>query len=270
MQIIKTVIFFASIVLVVPADLAFSGRYEVPSNRLRSARDQAARKVDEYGDLIQDDEGARLDAFESELRKEAGSRGYIIAYGGRDDPPGKARRYALRARVYLVEARGVVASRVESVDGGRRELLTVELWIAPAAAPAPAPTPTITGVNRPGDESRKYDEYSYGYGESWNRYEDSSIRLDGFAAVLENEPGARGYIIGYAQNGDDRTGIECDPSGNAIRIARTEKQYLIEKAHIGRTRIAAVNGGYSPIRMVELWIIPPGARPPRVRPNVCR
>jgi hypothetical protein len=210
MKTIKIIILFACIVLIMPAPFAVSGRYEVLSSSLGSASNQAARKVDEYSDLIQDDEGARLDAFESELMKESGSKGYIISYAGRDDPPGKARRYALRAKVYLVKARGVAASRVEAVDGGRREALTVELWIVPAGALPPAVTSTITGRQRPG-ESRKYDDYSYGYGESWNKYEDSSIRLDGFAAALENEPGARGYIIGYAQNGDDRTGIECDP-----------------------------------------------------------
>ena len=270
MTIMKSVILLACAVSVLSADLAVSGRYKVRLSGLRSAFNQAARKVDEYGDLIQDDEAARLDAFESQLSKDSSSKGYIIAYVGRDDPPGKARRYALRAKLYLVETRGVVASRVETVDGGRRERLTVELWIAPAAAPAPAPTSIITGVRNPGNQSRKYDEYSFGYGESWNRYEDSSIRLDGFAAELQNEPGARGYIIGYAQNGDDRIGIECDPRGKAIEIARAEKKYLIQNAHIATVRVAAVNGGYSPIRMIELWIVPLGASPPSVRPNVCR
>lgn len=252
-----------------PIHLAVSGNCEAESHGLRPATDQAARKVDQYGDLIQDDEGARLDAFENELRKESGSKGYIIAYGGRDDPPGKARRYGLRAKAYLVEARGVAASRLVSVDGGRREELTVELWIVPAGARDPLPSAvTVKGMDT--NEARKYDEYGYGYGESWNRYEDATIRLDGFAAALQNGPGSRGYIIAYAQSGDDRIGIDCDPAGKALRIAKVEKTYLVQKRHIDPTRIAAVNGGYSPARTVELWIIPPGARPPVVRPMRCR
>lgn len=263
----KTVILFACMMFIMPAPLAVSVSYDVESHGLRPASNQTARKVDEYGDLIQDDEGARLDAFESELRKESDSRGYIIAYGGRDDPTGKARRYALRAKVYLVEARGIAASRVVPVDGGRREALTIELWIVPAGARAPAPTSNLTAAQRAVNETHKYDEYSYGYGESWNRYEDAAIRLDGFAEALQNEPDALGYIVAYAQNGDDRIGIECDPSGKARRIARLEKTYLVQKRRIDPTRIAAVNGGYRPSRAVELWIIPPGARPPVVRPR---
>lgn len=253
-----------------PAPLVVSGIDGMQCHGWRPTSDQAARKVDEYGDLIQDDEGARLDAFEKELRKESDSKGYIIAYGGRDDPRGKARRYGLRAKVYLIEARGVPASRVAAVDGGRREALTVELWVVPTGAAAPVPTPTIIGGSRTANEAHKYDEYSYGYGESWNRFEDSSIRLDGFAEALQNEPSLRGYIIAYAQNGDDRIGIECDPAGKALRIARAERRYLIQKRHFDPTRIVAVNGGYSSARTVELWIIPPSVRPPVVRPTGCR
>jgi hypothetical protein len=269
MKTVTTTIFFACLIFIMTAPLV-SGSHGMDSHDLRAASDQSARMVDEYGDLIQDDEGARLDAFENELKKESNSKGYIIAYGGSDDSPGKARRYALRARAYLIQARAIAASRIAAVDGGRREALTVELWIVPAGARAPVPTPTITGGQRTSHEAHKYDGYSYGYGESWNRYEDLSIRLDGFATALQIDPGARGYIIAYAQNGDDRIGIECDPAGKARKIARTEKMYLIQKWHFDPTRIVALDGGYSPIRTVELWIIPTSARPPVVRPSRCR
>lgn len=268
MKTLRSVAVCLCMVSIISAHLV--GSYAVNSHAWKQASNQSAHKFDEYGDLIQDDEGARLDAFENELKRKPDSRAYIIAYGGQGDPLGKARRYALRARAYLVEARGIAGSRVVPVDGGRRENLTVELWLVPVGARPPTPTPTVTMEQREANEARKYDEYSYGYGESWNRYEDASIRLDGFAAALQREPGSRGYIVAYAQNGDDRIGIECDPAGLAQRIASLEKRYLVQKQHIDPTQVAAVNGGYSPTRTVELWIIPHSAPAPTVRPMRCR
>lgn len=157
MKTTRTVVILLCMMLTMPSYL-LPGSYAAHRHALRQANNEAARKFDEYGDLIQDDEGARLDAFENELKKEPEARAYIIAYGGRDDPAGKARRYALRAKAYLVEARGIAANRVVPVDGGRRNnTTTVELWIVPAGAPAP--TPSVSIEQRDVHETRKYDEY---------------------------------------------------------------------------------------------------------------
>jgi hypothetical protein len=102
-----------------------------------------ARKIDEYGNIRFNDEKARLDNFAIELQNDPTAQGYIIAYGGRRGRAGEAQRRADRAKDYLVNTRGVDASRIVTVDGGFREDLTVELWIVPQGATAPSASPTV-------------------------------------------------------------------------------------------------------------------------------
>ena len=100
-----------------------------------------ARKFDEYGNIRFNDEKARLDNFAVQLQNEPGSTGYIIGYGS-CDAEGMTR--ANRAKDYLVNTRGIDASRIMVVDGGCLPELQVQLWIAPQGAAAP--TGDATGV----------------------------------------------------------------------------------------------------------------------------
>lgn len=101
------------------------------------------RKVDEYGNIRFNDEKARLDNFAIALQNEPGSSGTIIAYGGRRGRSTDAQQRADRARDYLVNERGIDASRIQTIDGGLREELTVELWIVPTGATPPTASPTV-------------------------------------------------------------------------------------------------------------------------------
>ena len=91
-------------------------------------------KFDEYGDIRFNDEKARLDNYAIQLQNQPGSTGVIIAYG-RCAGEGQAR--ADRAKNYLVNTRGIEASRITAIDGGCRADLTVQLWIVPTGAVAP-------------------------------------------------------------------------------------------------------------------------------------
>ncbi len=93
------------------------------------------RKFDEYGDIRFNDEKARLDNYAIQLQNEPGASGYIIAYG---TCAGEAQARADRAKNYLVNTRGIDASRIVTVDGGCRTDLAVELWVVPTGATAPA------------------------------------------------------------------------------------------------------------------------------------
>jgi hypothetical protein len=215
------------------------------------------RKLDSYGDLIADDELAHLDNLIVTLGNEPGAQAYVIVYGGREDPPGKARRLSLRVKYYLTEMRGIDPKRVVAIAGGYREESITELWIVPAGARSPVPTPTVSVKDDLGD-NLLYDEY--GTGGEFVMIEDDTSRLDGFAEVLKKEPRSWGCIIAYAQNGDDRMGMEWDLPGTALKAARSERNYLIKKYHFAPSRITAVDGGYSKGRTEGLWIMRPGAR----------
>lgn len=99
-------------------------------------------RFDEFPSLAFDDDKARLDNFAIELQNNPGARGYVIAYAGRGTRGGTADGLGERARKYLVEARGMDASRVQIVNGGYRERNAYELWLVPTGAEPPMPTPT--------------------------------------------------------------------------------------------------------------------------------
>jgi hypothetical protein len=101
------------------------------------------RKVDEYGAITVDDEKARLYNFAVELQNDPTSQGYLICYGGRRDARRAARRRCEHAKNYLVNSRGIDASRLVALDGGYREAPTVEAWIVPSGAAPPESTPTV-------------------------------------------------------------------------------------------------------------------------------
>lgn len=102
-----------------------------------------ARKLDEYGKLTLKERNERLDKFAIELQMDPTSQGYIIAYGGRASRAGDAQKTASATKNYLVNKRGVDASRIVTVDGGYREQPAVELWLVPSRAELPKPTPTV-------------------------------------------------------------------------------------------------------------------------------
>ena len=226
----------------------------------QDSESQQPRKVDTYDDKIGGSEAEqwRLEDFREVLLKEPNSQAYVIAYNGREDNPGKARRYSLRAKNYLVEARGIIPQRIVTIEGGRREEFAVELWIVPKGSEPPQLTSTITEQSDLSD-NLLYDSYSPGY-DNFGKYEDAEARLDGFAIVLKKEPAAWGCIISYAQNGDDRMGMEWDLPGTAQKMSQGVKNYLVKKHRFAPSRVTVVDGGYSEGRSVELWIMRPRAR----------
>jgi len=107
---------------------------------------EGCRKVDTYGDIRFNDEKARLDNFAIALQNEPGSTGYIIAYGTCEgDGPCThtscivAQKRLDRAKDYLVNTRGIDASRIVTIDGGCRAEVTVDLFVCGQGAPAPTP-----------------------------------------------------------------------------------------------------------------------------------
>lgn len=95
------------------------------------------RIFDEFPSIIFNDDKARLDNLAIELTNDPTSRAYVIAYGS---CAGEAERVAARARSYLVNYRGIVGSRIVTVNGGCRDGARMELWLVPQGAEAPRPS----------------------------------------------------------------------------------------------------------------------------------
>jgi hypothetical protein len=97
-----------------------------------------------------DDTKARLDNLAIELQNTPTSQGYIIVYAGRGSRAGQADRLIKRAKDYLVNQRGIDASRLSVINGGFRDTDYFELWVVPQGAEPPQPTPTA----QPGDTAQ--------------------------------------------------------------------------------------------------------------------
>jgi hypothetical protein len=108
-----------------------------------SAPQPVCNKFDEYGNIAFNDEKARLDNYAIQLQNDPTSTGYIIAYADRTGPVGQAEARAQRAKDYLVNTRGIDASRITTIDGGCRETLAVELFVCQSGATAPTASNTV-------------------------------------------------------------------------------------------------------------------------------
>lgn len=95
------------------------------------------RKFDEYPDIAFNDEKARLDNFAIQLQQEPGAKGYVIVHPSDRARGGVAERRARRINDYLVNTRGIDASRVVTTINGSGPEWVFELWIVPEGAPPP-------------------------------------------------------------------------------------------------------------------------------------
>lgn len=98
-----------------------------------------SRKFDEFPDIARNDEKARLDNFGIELQNDPTSTGYVIVYPGRASKRAEVQDHFGRVIDYLVNSRGMDASRIKTIEGPKRDHLFVELWITPIGATAPNP-----------------------------------------------------------------------------------------------------------------------------------
>lgn len=122
-------------------------------------------------------------------------------------------------------------------------------------------------------EARKFDEMGQLY------CDDAKARLDHFAIQLQQEPGAKGYIIFYGgktylrgvynRKAKRYVNVKLLPiRGEAqLRIAPW-KDYLINSRGVEESKIEVIDGGYRHEFTVEFWIMPSGAKPPPPMPTL--
>ena len=106
-----------------------------------------AVKLDEYTSPKLEEEMLRLDMFTIELQNRPTDNGYIIVYGSRKGRAGEAKAVIKRMLKYLFEQRRFDRDRIVTIDGGRREKVTIELWTVLRGATPPKAKPTV-GVKK--------------------------------------------------------------------------------------------------------------------------
>ena len=121
---------------VVPPSAAPPPRSDAYSN----SYNPAVYKFDEHSYANQDPEGLYywqdspeelLEAFGFELQKNPKSIGYLIAYRSRERNNARVAENALRReRDYLIKQFGISPGRLRTIQGGVREMRTIELWVS--------------------------------------------------------------------------------------------------------------------------------------------
>ena len=91
-------------------------------------------------------------------------------------------------------------------------------------------------------------------------FDDDKARFDNLAIELQNTPDATAYLIIYA----GRT----SRVGQADMLGRRSLDYLTAKRGVDAQRIVIINGGYRETDYFEIFICPPGAKPPQPSPTV--
>jgi hypothetical protein len=244
-----------------------------------------ARKVDEFGDILQSDLMARLDFFAIELQKQPNSRGFIIIYRTRRDLAGLNHSLAMRMKDYLVETRGLSREAVVTVDGGIAESLTQELWIVPpGTAPIPRSDARI-GYLENGDSAWKFNEYGFLPVGQYRKFrvkrnrEAEAEYLEAYADAVKKKPSQLACLIVYAQY-NPRSGLadytgnyepiretRLDAPGTARKRLEMDRGYLMKIYGLPATRIKTIDGGYRKHRSIEFWIVPAGEPYPIPTPN---
>lgn len=93
--------------------------------------------LDKYGNLLWEDEKARLDNFAAHLMQEPKFYGYILVQAGRRACRGEAQAHAIRAKNYLMRVRGIAWDRVAWKDVGYGAEKMVTLYLFERGKPVP-------------------------------------------------------------------------------------------------------------------------------------
>ena len=228
-----------------------------------------ARLVDSFGEIQWSDWMARLDNFSIELRNNPAATGLIVSYVTADKFPGWPLRRVRHSLDYMVETRGLDASRLTVVNGGPRDETAFELWLVPPGAETPV-KPFDASLLMSGSKSallfdrfavvERGDDPTSAYG--LEPYPDSQGVYEYFAEVLRRDPGLRGYIVGYTSRRGRRAADR--------RIASQAKLAIAKSFAIDLSRVVAVGGGRREYKMIDLWLVPPGAALPKPTPDAPR
>jgi hypothetical protein len=111
--------------------------------------------------------------------------------------------------------------------------------------------PTIVDKKPDLPGPRKFDEFPS------RAFDDDKARLDAFAIELQNNPDSQGYIIMY--QGTDKNSLK---NRNVEVLSKRTLDYLVKARGIDPRRVVITNWGNRQVTTYDLWIIPPGAKPP--------
>ncbi|MDX6288715.1 MAG: hypothetical protein QOH42_514 [Blastocatellia bacterium] len=209
-------------------------------------------RFDAFGDLSTDDVMAHLDQFALELNSNPKLQGFVVIHRRAGSPVGWQLRQAHGYLNYLVNSRGVPASRMKVLEADAGKVILYELWLVPAggAPPVPAPTPKPEPTF-----PVRFDEVSLGneaqcVGEFTIELYKIEDALKLFADALRQQPASKAWIVVHPR--------VREPLASVRRTLNASRRLLVRTYGIGSERVlTAIGPRHSTLcTAVNLWIVP--------------
>jgi PEGA domain len=162
------------------------------------------------------------------------------------------------AEARIVSGAGTATITVDSTNlGNQRVMATLVVDDGSGDAMCRQTAQAATNIVKkeiPPPECRVFDQFPS------VAFDDDKARLDNLAIELQNSPDATAYIIIY--------GGRTSRAGQADALGRRTLDYLRAQRGVDAHRVVIVNGGYRDTDFIEIWVCPPGAKPPQPTPTV--
>jgi hypothetical protein len=225
------------------------------------------KPFDSFGDKIYETDWlARLDLLAVEMMSRPDTKAFIVAYGVPNRLPGWPLRRANWARGVLTKGRGLDPSRVEVVYGGYRDEVSYEHWLMSGGERPPVEPFDLAAALAREKAAYKFDQFSlydpaydYGYDGNYSEYLDDRGRFEPVTLALRHDPAARVLIVVYRSR--------RNPPGDDRRLAANLRLAALKAHALAPDRVLARGGGRREHRLVEVWLVPPGAALPRPSPK---
>jgi len=210
------------------------------------------RKFDAFGDVSTDDAMAHLDRLALELNSNPNLQGLIVGHNQSDSLTGRFLRQLHGYLDYLVNSRGIPASRVRVVEGDITKGIGFEFWLLPVGSELPIPVSTpVPELASPvqfdrvslGNESKCVGEFTI----ELYKLEDA-LKL--FGEAVHQQPSAKAWIVVHPSMRES--------SAKALRTTSRSRKLLTHESGIESQRILTATGNRrsSICTEVNLWIAP--------------
>ena len=146
----------------------------------------------------------------------------------------------------IIEGQGTNTIKVDTSELGGQ---TVTATLSMGGYNLECSASCTIGIPLPPPANRKFDEFPD------IQRNDEKARLDNFAIELQNDPTATAYVIVYP----GKTSKRGDVQHHSSRII----EYLVHSRGIDERRIVTLVGTTRDELLVQLWVSPAGATPPK-------
>jgi surface antigen-like variable number repeat protein len=237
-----------------PAIALGSGLLIVSAFSFARAQDQRTGhgKFDHFGNVKTEDAMARLDAFAVRLNSNPNFHGLIIGHNQKDLGSGWLLRLGHGYLDYLVNKRGIDASRIKFVEGEPDREISFELWVLQAGETGPL---VARVVESEPNSPQQFDTISLGdegkcVGELFLELYTLEDGLRFFGEALRQQSQARAWIVIHPRSGESLA--------KANRTLNESRNLLIKNNGVRSERVLSAIGTRrsSICTDVNLWIAP--------------